>query len=533
MNTPSTDRLFRAGILIMTVIAAGTIVAFNLAFYHDDAFITLRYARHFLAGQGLVWNPGEYVQGYTNFLHLLVVAAFGAVGFDLVTASRLVGVVSFLLLIAAMLLYQRSDADAQDETAISHLPVVLVGASCPLLVWSLGGLEGTFFSMLITVGVLCFLRAMKHTGDRRLPLVAGIMFGLGSLVRPDGIVFAVCALTWLASEVLRPQPRAGRRSLAGRRIAMLALGFGVVTLSYVVWQYSYYGDIVPNTFYAKTGTPLWLRWQTGKLYVARFLVAPPFTGLAAIAVVTYGAVKGRLTPTIRYLGLNIGMYILFILYAGGDGMPAFRLFLPVVPLMSIMLQQGVRLVSSLRTPRAGKTIAVVALGCMFLQLADTRMNPGVEDAAAHIGTSVGRYIERAWPAGSLVALHTAGSTPYYAPSHRFIDMLGLNDRVIGHRTVLHVDLPMQRMPGHMKGDGKYVLRRNPDFIILGIAEGSPSTEPWFLSDLELGRDPRFHQRYTEHRVQLDDDGRENPKGALTFTYYVRNRETGASSALLH
>jgi hypothetical protein len=34
----------------------------------DDAFISLRYAKHFAEGHGLVYNPGERVEGYTNFL---------------------------------------------------------------------------------------------------------------------------------------------------------------------------------------------------------------------------------------------------------------------------------------------------------------------------------------------------------------------------------------------------------------------------------------------------------------------------------
>ena len=68
----------RLGVGVACVGVAAAILYANRMFYHDDAFITLRYARNFLAGDGLVWNPGEAVQGYTNFLFLLGV---GAVGF--------------------------------------------------------------------------------------------------------------------------------------------------------------------------------------------------------------------------------------------------------------------------------------------------------------------------------------------------------------------------------------------------------------------------------------------------------------------
>ena len=38
------------------------------AFLQDDAFIFLRYAQNWVAGDGLVWNPGERVEGYTSLL---------------------------------------------------------------------------------------------------------------------------------------------------------------------------------------------------------------------------------------------------------------------------------------------------------------------------------------------------------------------------------------------------------------------------------------------------------------------------------
>ncbi len=37
----------------------------------DDAFISFRYARNLTEGTGLVYNPGEYVEGITNLLWTL------------------------------------------------------------------------------------------------------------------------------------------------------------------------------------------------------------------------------------------------------------------------------------------------------------------------------------------------------------------------------------------------------------------------------------------------------------------------------
>ncbi|MGE0754072.1 MAG: hypothetical protein AB7L92_02820, partial [Alphaproteobacteria bacterium] len=51
--------------------------------YQDDAFISLTYARNLLAGHGLTWNPGEAVEGYSNFLFTLGIAFIGRLGVDL------------------------------------------------------------------------------------------------------------------------------------------------------------------------------------------------------------------------------------------------------------------------------------------------------------------------------------------------------------------------------------------------------------------------------------------------------------------
>jgi arabinofuranosyltransferase len=40
----------------------------------DDAMISMRYAHNLADGIGLVWNPGERVEGYTNFLWTMYMA---------------------------------------------------------------------------------------------------------------------------------------------------------------------------------------------------------------------------------------------------------------------------------------------------------------------------------------------------------------------------------------------------------------------------------------------------------------------------
>jgi len=90
--------------------------------------------------------------------------------------------------------------------------------------------------------------------------------------------------------------------------------------------------------------------------------------------------------------------------------------------------------------------------------------------------------------------------------------LGLNDIHIAKRKTDTIRLRWQMIPGHMKGDGKYVLSRKPDYIIVGPARGTTINRPWFLSDLEMLEDPRFHQSYQVRQIPLSN---------CLFIYYER------------
>jgi hypothetical protein len=103
-----------------------------------------------------------------------------------------------------------------------------------------------------------------------------------------------------------------------------------------------------------------------------------------------------------------------------------------------------------------------------------------------------------------VAAATAGTVPYYSRELRFIDTLGLNDAVIARRKVPLGVTRWQRIPGHKKGDGRYVLDRRPDVIILGGAHGwlGESLRWWFLGDYELLLDPEFYREYTPYEIKI-------------------------------
>ena len=131
--------------------------------------------------------------------------------------------------------------------------------------------------------------------------------------------------------------------------------------------------------------------------------------------------------------------------------------------------------------------------------AENNRNIVVIEPAAFVGSIIGDYIDKNWPKEALIALNTAGSTPYFAQNHKFIDMIGLNDRHIARRKNIEIILPWQVIPGHLKGDGDYILKRQPDYIIIGPAEGTEVDKFWFFSDYELAQNEEFRRTVRKKR----------------------------------
>jgi hypothetical protein len=71
----------------------------------DDAYISLRYAQNLLDGQGLVYNPGERVEGFSNFSWVILAASIMRLGLPIVTSLKFVGLLCGVttILMAALL----------------------------------------------------------------------------------------------------------------------------------------------------------------------------------------------------------------------------------------------------------------------------------------------------------------------------------------------------------------------------------------------------------------------------------------------
>ena len=510
-----------AGLLLLAFAMFFYALRNNLAFAHDDAYIAMRYARNLLAGRGLVWNEGEWVEGYSSLLMVLLNSLVCVLlPVNLLTGARIVNLVAVVFLAGYLILFLRSRAPAGQQNAVAMvLPSTLILGSAPMAIWVCGALEGPLYATVCTLAVCAVIQVLESPGDHGKALWAGLAIVLPALTRPDGLFFVVLGSCFCLARLLL----LGREGVGA--ICRGAATCAIPTMALFVWRYRYYGDWLPNTVYAKASGLSTELIDGGWAYLISWMLAPPFLLLLAIGLLFYSLRSRQSLWAGWWLTVVLLGYGGMIGYVGGDFMPAHRLLLPLVPICALAV--GLVLVPVLRKADRRETglVTGLAVAMLLIQL----LRPGEPaDPAAFVGSLVGRHVAANWPPSGLVASNNAGSLPFYAKEHRFVDMLGLNDAHIARR---RVDAPRgqwQRLPGHAKGDGAYVLSRRPEYIILGPAEGTSALEPWFLSDFELAESAAFRTHYRERRQSIDvrhvlyhENYPPTRTGVLEFIYYER------------
>jgi len=463
-------------------------------FLHDDAFITFRYVDRLWAGHGLSWTLGRPVEGFTHPLWLALLALAHPLPASLPWIARALALAS---LAGVFVVWARARLASEFLLAAVAFP--------GLVLWTLGGLETTTFCLLLLVGFTEASAVLQRGGDGGSSLVLGFAFAAAGLTRPEGVVCGAVALAFLCAS--------GRRREAARAL----VPFGAPLAAYALFRLVIFSELIPNSArvkvfaiapavqfrsaleYLTTGLARFHSFGPEALYVQTPFGIPRF-GLAEWAPpALLAAAAILLRPTrARILGLLLAApIVLLAISGGGDHMRGMRLLVPAV----LVALAGAA--TPAPTHSADGSLRVLAIAVASWNLAFSTAWNAPNDQAASVGAQVGHFLERRAPAGSLVATATGGSTPYFAPSLEFIDTLGLNDRVIARRPISTLHTYWQAAPGHRKGDGGYVLERQPDVIVIGPAQGARADaglRTWFLTDMELSKSPRFHAEYRPFAV---------------------------------
>lgn len=456
-------------------IAAGAAILFlhgplYARYTSDDAYISYRYAFNLSEGLGLVWNRGEQVEGYSNFLWVMMLAGAHRAGADIVLTGRWLGFAAGIAALALTYLLTRRLLDGDSGRIAGFVAVLLLAASPPFGVWSSAGLEVPLFALLTTGAVLLHLREQR---DGSFAL-SGAAWGLVSMTRPEGpLLFAISGIAKCTEAALRAReaPERRLRALAVSAawllawIALFAATWGV----YFAWRYTFYDHLFPNTYYAKVGSGLG-QYDRGLQYFAEF-ARHDAAWLLLLAPVAAVATRIR-SGAVWYIAALLAGWFAYVVYVGGDSLVWFRFFAPMQPLAwALIAASGVALLRLAHAERgtderALALVAALVVGGMMaflLQSGTSGFAYGFSNEREAVADreQMGRWLREAMPEDTVIAAVPVGALAYESRLTT-IDMLGINDEHIAHR-----DLSIGTLAaGHEKYDTSYVLGRSPDIIIL-------------------------------------------------------------------
>lgn len=474
----------------LLALAAGALVAHSLAFNFvtDDAFISFVYARNLARHGQLVFNLGERVEGYTNFLWTVLLAGLMRIGLEPERTSRVLGTgfaIATLVVCAwiSRRLRPTPRAEGRGATAFAHATAAVSGSpwsaweALPALIlagipgfacWASGGLETQMFSFFITLGAGLYLG--EQLGGRP-PRRSAIAFAMAALTRPEGSLFFALTV-WhrlLLARRLRPA-----------RSEIVWIGwFALLVAPHFIWRRLYYGWWLPNTYYIKAvggaGT-----FGQGGYYLVRFIEQSHLWALPILYLL--GLARAGRRPEKRgallaggYTALLTIGFLLYVVSVGGDFMGLGRFALPVVPLLVVLGALGLRLALGSLAARAAPAAAMLVALLLGVHAAHsaaiTRRSLAFIGADHGIDTpgylrwytadraAIGKWFGRHAQSDDYAAVGGAGAQVYYS-GIRSLDCYGLSDAYIAHRVRAH-DI----RPGHQKyAPLDYQLARRPTII---------------------------------------------------------------------
>jgi hypothetical protein len=461
----------------------------------DDGYIAFSYAKT-LADHGvLALTPtAPHVQGFSDILWVLLLAALHVIGLSIPTASRLVSAACVIALVpSTYVLARRLSPDGLPLFA--GIAAAIVGVLPGGIFFVLSGLETSLATLLLTIAIADLIRPDLET---RPPIVAIVSLLGFCLLRPEGIVLWL-ALTAARFGIPRPTLLQGSRRLLGY---WFGLFLGPLVL-YELFDVLYFGALVPNTVVAKLGNPVYDTIVSAIHYLAGFL-GPliVFVILAAFGVVRRRSVAVASATVITLLVLALGSAV-------QDGYPYQRyVFVGIPALLALSVLGADRIVAKIKRLRPN-LVCVASVGMVALfglglqqefanspfmssaQLTSVNALPSTwaavfaSDTGPHDTTYPGYHAVSQWllahaHPGESVALEEVGIVSYYS-GLRIIDTFGLANKVIAH---------YPGIPG-LKADPAYVFRLRPDYFVMPLAPGIGSFVLSLPGDQRYAKTPTF------------------------------------------
>lgn len=451
----------KRGLLIACAIAAAaTLVAWLLRWGCDDAFISYVYARSLVHGHGLTWF-GTQIEGYTNFAWVLWSALGQKVGLAPLGWAWAASLAS--LAVAILTTYRIGALRTSPLAGLAAAGVL--ATSYTFLAFGTSGLETMLQTALIASALLEVERMRRSEGPPSaesaavLSLIAALALWTRLDSAPMLLVLAVVAAHRLANT------GAGIRTwIAAIMPAFVMIG------GWFLWKVSTYGEVLPNTYYAKAGSgsvahgAVYL-WAFARTYV----LWPVLLGIAIAAVIQRRAAKLPLAL--------VAAQAAYVIAVGGDFME-FRFCVPLLPPLALAIGEFATTPTRIKAPLQ-VAVVLAFLAAFSLRHAatytgepDSTVDP-VDALATYYGavdgndwSQIGSSLHALAGTRASIACNGAGAIPFNAELPT-VDQLGLNDAWVA-REGDRAPAGYVR-PGHQRFAPLWYLQRKGVTFVIGSA----------------------------------------------------------------
>lgn len=432
---------------------AGAILVVQYYWIMDDAFVYFRYIDNLLfLDLGLVYNPGEYVEGYSSPAWILLLAALR--WFELRFGTILLGLgLAILCAIWCMLVELRREQSP--EGPVVNLPMMLLLPNYGVLCYLTSGVDTP---LVLLAGVACVLFVYRP-GSTLLQLLITFL----PLIRHELVIpFGLCIL-WLWY-------------LQRRFPWHLAVTGAAALTAWIAFRVYDYADFFPNTFYLKDEFhPDW-----GILYLHDTMVA-----YHAYAIFALGAVaalmlwRKRVPMQWAQRGMMVLLalpVLLYVIKIGGDARHFRYLAYPYCLLICAFGGIPERLWSAFRWPRPAVLLPVTGLILGLVTFAsypqqldrhplregvEHRSTDGINDAEVHRKIILPRFPDWEDQVTPDILREFRASSRFSKPWPVFANEICLENYVYFDRYIVHTyglteailaraNVPAVR-PGHKEG----------------------------------------------------------------------------------
>lgn len=495
----------------------------------DDANLFFVYARNIAEGYGYVFTPGyERVEGATSILWTLI-CALGFVAtptpFSLllgISIGLCAGAVYVATSVSRSLLAAHG-APRVDTRLVLLLCVVWFAGAPAFYLWNTitlmdSALWTLSVQLLVLFPVCDNLRQFSRPCDR---IGLALAVGLASLARPESMAL-VPGVVFLALACAAPH-MGWRAALLHYRAAIAT--FAGVQGGLVACRLLYFGDPVPNTYFAKVSGDSLHVLRDGFDYLVSFLATHPESIvclIAALACVGFQGTRILLRRGARDVSATdraafivsavITAGVSMPLLTGGDHFGSNRLFQPyalfmIVPAANWLLRLlAGRAASWPAVRRAALSLASIALAAGFGAAAwaqfESENQLSHEFFIARHGIATGKAIALAFPDDEPPSIGVvAAGGQAFGHRGRTLDLIGLNWREMAHAPV-----ERQGLRGHSAFNSRVFWSQPPEIMTPRLLQREPKDATDIIFSFEAGvlnqiySTPRFRRAYVPGSV---------------------------------